>query len=239
MEQFVVRNSIAKKRTYFWTFSEPGRGWGPILNAPDGDRGACWTKDEAESHFKPFTDLLRRRGAEFIVIWQLQKRGSWHPHVLTNLWLDVNWLRAWMMERGWGQQMFVEVVKFQKREWNGTRWEWVSQVGSNPGKLIRYLVRYLSRGFTEDGCQHRKLFCSTHASKVGNVDFKWNPYVQNAGAFLYAKGLPEFVKDMGRSPHFNEMMAVISTGVWVVGWDKFDPLWRFAFPMASACGMPY
>ena len=211
---------LKHRNVYFWTFTEPGRK----------QDEAYWTKDEAEKHFKPFKDLVRRRGGEYLVVWQLQKRGSWHPHVLTNQFIDVNWLRAWMVARGWGQQMRVERVVRKNMHVPDGHGGWKA-VTFGAEKILHYLTRYLMRGFRSSPVDavKKKCFGGTHRSKCGTVKFCWDKY-QKAGAWLYAMGKPLFIAIHGRLPKFSDMAFVIRLGVEDTGWADVDPLWEFGVP---------
>jgi hypothetical protein len=182
-----------------------------------------WTKDEAEAHFKPFRDLVARRGLEMIVVWEKQKRGSWHPHCLVSGFFDVNFLRSWMVERGWGQQMHVELVS--GRPYNdGHGWF----LAGSSRVLIRYLTKYLTKSFTAPTDAKKKIFSATHASKAGSTKFSWMA-TERAGAYLYAHGRSLFLQLYGRLPSFKDMASVIRLGVEETGWADVDFLWMFAF----------
>jgi hypothetical protein len=200
---------------YFWTFSEPGRKEGEPL----------WSKDEAEAHFKPFRDLVRRMGYQMIVIWERQKRGSWHPHCLISGFFDVNFLRVWMMERGWGQQMFVERVNdCPYNDGHG----WRSSGSGHSTRIIHYLTKYLTKSFTAPSDLKKKIFSATHASKAGSTKFSWMA-TERAGAYLYAHGRSLFLQLYGCLPTFKDMACVIRLGVEETGWADVDFLWMFAF----------
>jgi len=216
IEQFFLQH----QDVYFLTFTEPGRAEGETL----------WTKDEAEVHFKPFRDLCSRRGIALLVIWERQKRGSWHPHCLIDRFLDINWVRSWMVSRGWGRQMRVEWL---------TRHTRTSMSGGvlraeryHPGmqKVIRYLTKYLSKSVhSTAGCDKKKVFGGSRDSKAGSTAFKWAPWVK-AGAYLYAAGCALFFQLNGHRPSFRDMNYVIRLGVEDTGWADYDPLWEFGFP---------
>lgn len=210
---FLDRNP---SKTYFITFSEPGRVPGESL----------WSKDEAEKHFKPFRDYCFRTGVELIVVWQLQKRGSWHPHCLVNRRFDVNWLRPWMRSRGWGPQMRLEFV------YNGLPGGAGNGLRRTPGvkRLVGYLVRYLMDGAHAVGdCTKKKLFGGCHRTKVGTTNFKWMPE-ERPGAFLYASGRELFSQLYGHPPSFRDMGHVVRLGVENTNWAERDFLWEFSVP---------
>lgn len=198
---------------YFYTFTEPGRQAGE----------SYWTKTEAEEHLKPFLDLLRRRGASFLVFWELQRRGAWHPHVLLNRRFDARWLRAWMMERGWGVQMELRQVRCGGEGCDGT-----NPINISVQRLVRYLVKYLTKASTNDSIEPRKkFFGGSSNAKVGTVQFRWAPWINptamlwNEGKAVYCQlwGIPPVSKWLALSPLFIRM------GVEVVDWLSVDPWW--------------
>jgi hypothetical protein len=219
IEQFIERNI---GHCYFLTFTEP-----PISE----NHPALWTKDEAEKKIKPFRDWCSRKGMGLIIIWQKQKRGSWHPHCLVDHYVDVNWCRPWMVARGWGQQMkFLSV--FYKRGVGGGAWT----VYEGASKLVPYLTRlvgYVTRDIGE-GDKHKKVFSCQHDAKVGTVthdgkrSWCWDKY-EHAGSFLYAMGRPLFYELYERQPEFRDIDHIIRLGVEVASWQDVDPLWEFAF----------
>lgn len=203
--QFVRNNP---RSTYFYTFTEPGRKEGESYR----------TKTEAEECLKPFLDKLRRDGASFLVFWERQKRGAWHPHILLNRRYDIGWLRAWMMQRGWGQQMFLKYVT-----------DGLDSDGRGPRigtpRLIRYLTKYLTKACTDDAVEPRKkFFGGTHDAKAGNVKFKWAPWVEPT-AMLYYFGARTYFDLHGEQPDFGSMSYVIRLGVEAVDWLSVDPWW--------------
>ena len=206
IEQFLRANP---RRTYFYTFTEPGRKEGEPYR----------TKTEAEKCLKPLTDLLRLQGASFLIFWERQKRGAWHPHMLLNRRLDIAWLRPWMMERGWGQQMFLKyVTDGLDSDGRGPR------IGS--ARLIRYLVKYLTKATTDDLIEPRKkFFGGTHDAKAGTVRFKWVPWVEPTAMLWYFGA--QFYREMneGQQPDFRQMGYVIRLGVEVTDWLSVDPWW--------------
>jgi hypothetical protein len=199
---------------YFLTFTEPGR---------KADQ-SYWTKDEAEAAFKPFRDLCSRRGCELLVVWEIQKRGSWHPHCLVNQRFDVVQMRSWMVARGWGPQMrFVWVT----RPHSG-----VSQMPELPevGRITRYLTKYLTKSaYSVSDSTKKKVFGGSKSSRAGDTGFKWCPWVK-AGSFLWQAGRGLFVQLNGRQPKFRDVREVIRLGVEETDWADYDPLWEFGFP---------
>jgi len=205
IEQFIRQYP---KSTYFYTFTEPGRKEGESFR----------TKTEAEACLKPFLDRVRREGGQFLVFWERQKRGAWHPHILLNRRLNIAWLRPFMVERGWGEQMFLKYVTVGlDSDGRGPR------IGAP--RLIRYLVKYLTKAQTDDAVEPRKkFFGGTHAAKAGNVQFKWASWFEPT-AMLFYYGRQLFVELHGEQPGFHAMAYVVRLGVEATDWLSVDPWW--------------
>ena len=226
IRSFLERN---RGRTYFWTFTEPGREPGE----------SHWTKSQSEKRFKPFADLCRRRKLEYLFVWELQKRGSWHVHVLVNRWMDVMKIRPWMVKRGWGPIMRVERVTecFTDDKYRG------HHIG--PGRVVQYLIKYLTKCKTTEP---RKKFFGGNA-KQSTTRFKWVPEYSPYG-YLFAKGRDAWEKagtsapsaeriregwwqegaeeprgKLSRVDLFKHMPQIIALGVQVTKWLERDPFY--------------
>jgi len=120
-------------------------------------------KHEAQKRFKPISDWLDRRGIEWNGVWQQQKRGAWHLHILINKYVSIGEFRAFAVKRGWGT--FINL-------------RGVGQAGGNTdfqdaAKLISYLCRYLTRSYTIDVPARVRLSAGKSVTKRGNTNFKW------------------------------------------------------------------
>lgn len=233
-----------ESKVYWWTFTEPGRALGK----------ANWNKTEAETALKPFLDLCRRRGHRFLVVWELQARLSWHPHILVNGRFDVAWLRPWMMERGWGQQMFVKYIV------GGGLAKMSSlplQVRVAQEKLTDYLTKslrkYLLKAKTDDREPRKKFFCGTRESVVASLTVRdgdrwseklskfiprrvkgwdWNPWLETAHAYLYARGRSLYYQMFQSFPTFRDFDTVIGLGVRDTSWLDVDFLFEAGWSAA-------
>lgn len=232
---FLARVSIDEfferhQSVFFWTFSAPG-----------DDRPAeveAWRdKDHAAECFKPFADMCRRRGINLLCFWELQQRGVWHVHCLLDTRLDVNWLRPWMVARGWGQQMLV--IRFWYSHYfngNGYVNGWRSSthgVFQDVENLKRYLLKYLTksrREMTRLGTPGKKSFGGSRGAKRGTVAFDWAPWV-NPCKYLYNAGIDRASALRCCWDSWSDVWrkAVIE-GVHVTGWDEHDWLWMTCHP---------
>lgn len=190
--------------TFYWTFT-----FAEVVH----DKGV------AEARFKPLVDLIRRRGGEHLEFWELQARGCWHVHLLTDTFLDVNWLRPWLKKRGWGPQMKVVKVQAQRVWVDGEGWV---RDDRGEARLVRYLCKYLTKAFAAASHFKKKAFGGSARARIGTTIFKWVPWF-NPWAYLYAKGAERFRLRQGRCPRFSEMGLVMRIGYHVSGWANVDP----------------
>lgn len=149
-------------------------------------------------------DLVNRKGGEHLEFWELQERGAWHVHCLTNIYLDVNWLRPWMVARGWGPIMKVKRA---------------DQTGSG---LVSYLSKYLTKCFRNTSTRFKKGFGGSRPAKAGTTNFKWAPHIR-PGAYLFAAGVSLFISFQGHFPRFRDIGQVIRMGVEETQWLEIDP----------------
>lgn len=201
-----IRTLFSKHEVlYYWTFTAPSEG------LPD--------KEEAERRFKPFKDLISRRGGELLYFWELQQRGAWHVHCLTDKYVDVNWLRPWMEQRGWGPIMKVKRV-MSRRVWvDGQGW---TRDDRSEAKLISYLVKYLTKCFRVGCTVNKKVWGGCARSKIGTTMFKWVPWIK-PGAYLYYYGKAVFIQIHGVLPRFRDIEQCIRIGYDITRWCEVDP----------------
>jgi hypothetical protein len=217
VQQFLWRHPC----TYYWTFTVH-----EVLE----------DKTEALKRAKPFFDLIGRRQGWwstpqrgpykdhgcYLAFWELQKRGSWHLHLLTNVFFDVNWLRPWMVERGWGKQMRVESVQVANSFIEDGAYCGCAGPHTSPGgsRLARYLTKYLTKSL--DDCPGKKPFSGSAGAKMGTVGFAWCPEV-NPYAYFFYWGRWLFCSLYGRPPKFTEFREVMRLGYEDCDWRNVDP----------------
>jgi hypothetical protein len=114
-------------------------------------------KAEAQRRLKPIADYLLRRGVVLLVIWQQQKRGAWHAHILVNRYVDIVGLRQFAVARGWGNQ--INIVRVGE--------------GRSVENTINYLCRYLTRDFCGQIPLRVRLVGGSKENSVGTVKFSW------------------------------------------------------------------
>jgi len=192
-------------------------------------------KAEALRRAKPLFDLIGRRAGlarvgthvkkergSYLAFWELQKRGSWHLHLLTSVFIDVNWLRPWMVKRGWGQQMRVELVKVGNSYVDDGTGRQCSGPHTSSGahRLANYLTKYLTKSL--DDVPVKKPFSGSAAAKCGTIGFCWCPEV-NPYAYFFYWGRRLFFDIHGRCPSFHEFRYVMRLGYEDCGWAEIDP----------------
>jgi hypothetical protein len=174
-------------------------------------------KAEAEKRFRPFVDLLRRRGVQHLDVWENQTRGSWHVHMLVDRYLDVNEIRKWMVDRGWGPQMRFEKAEGRPVFVEGKGW---IEDARGKEKVVRYLCKYLRKGLGFGSGKRIKLFGGDRCSRVGTTSFKWAPW-ENATSWLYQVGRDAWmIMHDDRSPRWRDFWRIVELGDIVTGWSK-------------------
>lgn len=201
-----------------------------LLNGPPNRGRYYWTltiannvqeKDIAETMLKPVKDLILRKSGSFAGVWEQQERGSWHVHFITDVYLDVNIMRPWLVERGWGPQMRVVRCQLNGRP-DGDKW--VVDM-SSVQRLIRYLGKYVTKSLIDaNGQKHARVFFCSSDVRAGSVRFSWVPEV-NPSSYLYYWGKGLFFTLFGRLPTFRECELVIRLGVEDTDWLQVDPWW--------------
>lgn len=217
--------------TYYWTFTvhevledkeEAMRRAKPLFDRIARRTGLTWIP----SGNKPGHNSQVALPGEYLAFWELQKRGSWHLHLLTSVYFDVCELRPWMVARGWGQQMRVELVRVTHCVTQSAGQETrasamgVANVGNGGGRMANYLMKYLTKSL--DDFPRKKAFNGCAAAKCGTVGFCWTPET-NPYAYLWFHGRQLFFELHGRQPTFREFRYVTRLGYEAVAWFDKDP----------------
>lgn len=102
-------------------------------------------------------------------VWERQKRGAWHLHVVINSFIDVNWLRSTAVECGFGPQMRLEYIRGQNKKPPGLG------AFKDIKVVVRYLLKYVLK--TMDDADSGKgvvtYFGGSHV-KRGTTAFSWD-----------------------------------------------------------------
>jgi len=107
--------------------------------------------------WKPIADYLQRHGIAWCGVWQQQKRGAWHHHVLANRYVDVVALREFSVRHGWGP--FLNIRRVGERQ--------------NPQGVVNYLLRYLTRDYCGHVPVRVRLASGQQQNSVGTTRFSW------------------------------------------------------------------
>jgi hypothetical protein len=133
-------------------------------------------KAEAERRFKPVKDWLVARKFFGLGVWQRQKRGAWHLHLVLSdnmlAYLPVNLLRDFAMRCGWGSFCNIRLIR---RTENGENVVGEYQEGRGVRNVVAYLSRYLVRDLGDGQDKRVRLVCWVGRRRVkkGNVRFAW------------------------------------------------------------------
>lgn len=217
--KFIAQESLRRFFTmhpggvYYWTFT--------LVDLVD--------KTEAERRFKPFEDKLRSQGGELLQFWEVQERGAWHVHLVTDKYLDVNQVRPWMVERGWGPQMKVRFVRAPRRWVPGEGWVLDDR---QLWGLVKYLCKYLTKSFGDAAggaaamWGKKKVFGGSRSAMVGTTRLAWNPWVEGKpGTYLYFYGRQLFNELYGEDPTWFDLSHVIRLGYEACDYGSWDPFY--------------
>jgi len=207
----VERYFAENEDVYYWTFTFHD-------NVTD--------KAEAEKRFKPFRDRVTKRGGSMIGVWEKQKRGAWHVHVLINYFENVNEIRPWMVARGWGQMCKVERVMRIKTCKDG-KWETDRR---SEIKIWKYLIKYLCKGkreIQESACmidKKKKLLIYMNRCKVGTTRFSWMPS-ENPASMIYYWGKRFYFELWRKFATFRQYSLIMKLGAEYLNYYDEDPFY--------------
>lgn len=156
--------------------------WFLTFTLPGG--GESLSKVEVMKMWKPVCDWLNRHGVIWVEVWQLQKRGAWHVHILVNQYCDVNQLRPFCVARGWGSQS----PQADRVGAGSYRWQ-------NPERLVKYLCRYLTRAMCEHVPARVRLTGGKAVTRCGTTKFHWNTSLSR----LWREGQAAFLREWNRA----------------------------------------
>lgn len=222
--RYIAENSLfafARRHPlfYFWSFTFAD-------NIED--------KTEAQRRFKPLADRLnarigprspqgepdlRPRAYDWLYVWERQKRGAWHLHMVLDKRLDVTELRQWLVDRGWGTQMKAKIVRSSPARFDGRTWRTDE---SSVVRVVRYLVKYCTKSLGGEAGSRKKVFGGSPLAKLGTVAFGWMPEI-NPITYLHYWGKISWYDIYGETPSFKAFHAVVRLGVEVTNWLAIDP----------------
>lgn len=205
-EQSILRFCSNHEAVFYWTFTFE-------QNVVE--------KSEAERRFRPLKDLLRRREAHYLHFWERQSRGAWHVHMLVNIYIDVTWLRPWLVERGWGPIM--KVIKVEHRGFHAGKYGWVVD-DRNIRRLVWYLRKYLTKSL-EESTGKKKAFGGSVSARAGTTRFKWLPQFHPT-AYLYYYGAQAYRELWGPVVPLGAIALCVRMGYELTNWCAQDP-WLF------------
>jgi hypothetical protein len=124
---------------------------------------------EAASRWLPVSRYLRARGVRGIGVWQRQKRGAWHLHLVMNKPVHIIGLRDAAVGAGWGQFLNMRLIRPPQGEKNDYTF---AKNGRGAWSVVGYLARYLTRDFQKDFGAQLVVRVGPNM-RCGNVKFAW------------------------------------------------------------------
>lgn len=130
-------------------------------------------KAEARQRWRVLRARLERRFKDLraVGVWQRQKRGAWHLHLICNDWLPVDWVRKQCLETGWGTFVDVQLIGQRRRGFRCQGW------ASSIQKCVDYVTRYIMRDMGEESeeSDRKEHLVTWFRSKGGcTTDFRWS-----------------------------------------------------------------
>jgi hypothetical protein len=142
----------------------------------------------------------RKRDWSYIAVAERQKRGAWHWHLAVRGRQDVGLLRAtWRRVVGDGN---IDVAAAR------------SMRGTGSMALVRYLGKYLAKGFDEDRELNGRRFRASHGIQVPTAVFSLS---QEHRGEVVSYALQLLLKEAGQVGHV--WQAEDRTAGWACSWD--------------------
>lgn len=142
-----------------------------------------------------------------IGVWQRQKRGAWHLHMVFNQFIPIDELRADAVACGFGPMLNLRYVETKNQK--GFMW--------NPRKVLSYMLRYVTRDIASDerdkGVRVVEYF--GQGVRVATTSFGW----ARGFAELYRAGRgawSDIFADVGQ-PTLDDYWFIIR-----LGWEVID-----------------
>jgi len=133
---------------------------------------------EASNRWQPVARWLKEvKHARYVGVWQRQKRGCWHLHLILDRRVDATDLRSKAVESGMGSQVDLQFIRRRDSDGahsitraTGKRNVWGGMLKGD-FSVVQYLCRYLTRDFRKDF--NAQLVVRGSIQRSGNVRFGW------------------------------------------------------------------
>jgi hypothetical protein len=170
---------------------------------------------EAKRRFIPVANWFRRKNLVGVGVWQLQRRGAWHLHVLVSGRVEVAELRPFAVARGWGSQLNVKAVYAYKNR--------PETFALQVKRLGDYVSRYVTRDLS--GNRGYQLVTYVGGARCGTVRFGWVGGV----AKVWRIGCEMFYEMFKRFPRWGDSEFVLRLGLECV-WGQSGFEWVAEHP---------
>lgn len=177
-------------------------------------------KAVAEAAWRPVREWFNRRGIRYLGVWEEQRRGAWHLHLVLSCYVDITKFRAFAMSVGWGPIMKIKRVLVEVDDFHAPE---PAQVESSIAKLKRYLGKYLQKGHRGGGNRYCKLTVYGKGDRKCSMTFAW---AFENGARLWRLGC-----DL-----FTGLQHIQGLSARAPRWDEYDFVIKLAFE--HAWGLP-
>lgn len=169
------------------------------------------SKREAAKRWRRLKARLRYRFPDLlgVGVWQRQKRGAWHLHLVVSQRVSIEWLRDAALACGFGSYVNLKAVDIRDR--NVFNFDRSPIAGAR--EVARYITRYLSRGRETCDKGVRVVEYLGREARVQTMRFSW------VGGFarLWRAGVAEWFKTWGVRPSYEIFDEVIQ-----LGWDALS-----------------
>jgi hypothetical protein len=139
---------------------------------------------------RPIRDKLRRLKITVCGSWETQPNRDepvWHCHLLVSGRININMLRRFAVQRGWGQQMRIDSIAEWKRQH-----PWVN---GNQG-IAKYLAKYMRKATDVPKSIRLGIVSRAERTLTKVKDFHW----VGGKARAFRRGCTLFLKIYGRPP---------------------------------------
>ena len=177
-------------------------------------------KREAAERWEPLKKRLKRKFKSLmgVGVWQRQKRGAWHLHMVMSQRVAIEWLRAAAMDCGFGSFINIKYVDSSDKA-RVHNFKDAKIVGAKD--VASYITRYLWRA-RDSKDKGVRLTEYLGKCRISTVRFSWVGGMSR----VWRAGVAAWVELWGCEPSFEGWENVISLGWGSLGRDEREKLMR-------------
>jgi len=174
-------------------------------------------KEVAERSWRPVREWFNRKDVRYLGVWENQKRGAWHLHLVLSRFIDIRDFREFAVGHGWGPIMRIDRITFKVDDFNAPS---PKQLASQVDRVKRYLLKYLQKGHRASG-SGAKLSVYSKGVRLCTMTFY---FAWEMGGRLWASGREVFEAVYGRLPKWCEADR---RAIMRLGWECYagSPEW--------------